>query len=163
MVAEIVEQDVPVLYIAPILAADTTLMTMPITVRGIARTLQGVFDQSIPQELDNPYPCIVIQSPYQLQRPGRAYPNGPPLQGAAFGVDVTIQARDVDTSDVGYGQLRAARKRIKRLLEGTRGLIDGGKAATVWVESYPPFQREDKGNYIFTQLGITFGIGAEVG
>lgn len=156
--AAIIEQDIPLRYIKPILQNDSTLMAMEVDVQGTARALQGVFYKVAPQDVENPFPCIVIQSPFRLQLPRRMIPLGPQLFGAAFGIDVAIQARDVEPDDA---DLLAMRGRIRFLLEGTRGNVTGGTAWACWVEDFMPDDRQDKG-YIFTQIGLTFGVGAQV-
>jgi hypothetical protein len=153
-------QAVPRRYIKGILEADAVLMSREVSIDGTPFTLSGVYLDRVPQEIGPQYVAIVIQPPYMLQRMGIKHPNGPLTPGVSFGVDVMIQAIDVASDDADILWMQA---RILADLEGTRGAVTGGKAATCWLEDYPPPQRIDKGSYVFNQIGITFGIGAEVG
>lgn len=155
----IVEPDASTAWILATLQADAVLTAMQVTVNGALRTLQGVFYMAAPQETENPYPSIIVESPYQDTLAQRMHPNGWPIGQASLMHDVAVHVRDVEPND---SALKAIRARAITVLAGKSGTVTGGRTNGCLVDSFPPDQRIDKGSYIYTRIGVTFKVAAQV-
>lgn len=155
----ITEPDASTAWILAALQADATLMAMQVTVNGVARTLQGVFYMAASQEVENPYPNIIVETPFQKTLAQRMHPNGWRISQAALMHDIAVQARDVEPNDSG---LKAIRARIITVLAGQSGTVTGGRTNGCQVDTYTPDQRIDKGTYIYSRIGVTFQVNAQV-
>lgn len=135
------------------------LLDLTVTVAGEAREVQGVFYLAAPQETANPYPAVIINQPLYANIAQRLQINGPWITAAVFEVEVRIAGRDVEPDDSG---LRAIRAKVQELCEGQNGTVTGGRVdkCIVWPSS--PDQRNDKGNFIYSDCFIKFRVGVQL-
>lgn len=157
--AVITHPDLSTDFIKAKLLGDATLMALTVTQNGVARAVQGVYYMVAPQEVENPYPCVIIEQPLFLRAAQHLNCNGVFIAQATFSQDVIAQARDVEADDAG---LRAIRARIKVLLEGQGGAVTGGNISQCKVRGYSPDIRRDNGSYIYSGIRISFEIATQV-
>jgi hypothetical protein len=158
---------VPVVALRQVLSDDITLAAMPVTpFDGTPRLLQKnsdgeIFNRAIPQDDDaaGAGPSIVLGPPIAHDLAARKNPYGDNLVAADFIIDVWIHMHDVEPDNLGLNKMLGW---IIRLLEGSRIPVDGGEAFTITIHDYPTPQRVDKGTYIFTAVGVSFLVAAQV-
>lgn len=157
MAAALTELDLIRTAVAARLSGDATLMAMTVSVNGVARALQGVFYRAASQESENPYPNITHNYVALDAVPAaRMRPNGPRRSHVPLLWDVAIEARDVESE-----ALAAMLARIDFLLEGYAASVTGGRIFRIAYAA--PFEiRIDRGAYIYTKVGITYSISAQV-
>jgi hypothetical protein len=138
------------------------LLALTVTTFGAARAVQGVFYMIAPQEQPNPYPNVIINTPITIAAAPPICINGLVFSQATFEIDVRVGAKDVEPDDAG---LLAIRAKVIELAHAKSGAVTGGRVNSCAVYSARPFtpaQRVDKGTYIYSEIGVTFRVAAEV-
>ena len=160
MTAAITHQDVPTAALKNTLLSDAVLADMEVTgFDGQPRKLQGIHNLEVPQEDETDGPWVVIGPPITHDLSERKHPNGGNLIAADFIVDLMIHCRNIEPDEPGLVAMRA---HIKRKFEGSRISVDGGEAFTITIYGYPTPQRINRGGPVFTAIGISFLVAAQV-